>query len=186
MAPLTNMPWERRAEEPEEAYGCFQLYLSLGLGRSLTEAARQCGLSLGRLKQLSSQWQWAARAAMWDRHQFLERRREELESRQQARERLLRESADWQRLARAEFGSWVRRGPEGELELTRELSPYQALRLWRVGCEAELALRGRSEGWLRDPSPTAPGRWWPGRGPERRGRRERCSPPGPTTGCGRR
>jgi len=136
------MPWEQRKAEPARSYASFLLYLRQGPARSLTEAAEECGLSLGRLKQLSSQWRWPGRAAAWDRHRFLSRRRQELEEAKQARQRLLKEAADWQSLARKQISSWVRRGRDGQLRLTRELTPLQALRLWRVGSQAESALRG--------------------------------------------
>ena len=135
------MPWEQRSREPAAAHSRFIVYLNLGATRSLAQAAKECGLSPARLKQVSSQWNWPSRAAAWDRHQHLQRRGREVQEAQQARQRLLREAADWQSVARKQIASWVRRGSDGQLRLTRELTPSEALRLWRVGCQAELERR---------------------------------------------
>ncbi len=139
--PSQLMPWEQRRGEPATAYTRFVTYRSLGPARSLAQAAEQCGVSLGRLKQLSSEWNWHSRAAAWDRHCYLQRRGQEVEGARRARQRLLQEAADWQSLARQQIASWVRRGSDGQLRLTRELTPSEALRLWRVGSQAELTLR---------------------------------------------
>jgi hypothetical protein len=137
-----HMPWERRSEEPACDHARLQAYLSLGPTRSLANATEACGLSLGRLKQLSAKWSWSARSLAWDRHRFLERRRRELDDLQQMRQRLLVETADWQRIARLEFGRWVQRDANGQLQLIRPLTAHQAIRLWLVGCQAEMELRG--------------------------------------------
>jgi hypothetical protein len=137
-----RMPWERRSEEPACDHARLQAYLSLGPKRSLAQAVDACGISLARLKQLSTRWAWQARVLAWDRHRFLERRGREIRERQQMRQRLLAETADWQRIARLEFGQWVRRDAAGQLQLTRSLTAHQAIRLWQVGCQAEMELRG--------------------------------------------
>lgn len=139
--PSQLMPWEQRRREQATAYTRFVAYRNLGPTRSLAQAAEQCGVSLGRLKQLSSEWNWHPRAAAWDRHCYLQRRGQEVEEARRARQRLLQEASDWQSLARQQIASWVRRGTDGQLRLTRELTPSEALRLWRVGSQAELALR---------------------------------------------
>ncbi len=41
-----------------------------------------------------------------------------------------------------EFRSWVSRDENGQLQLVRELTPPQAIRLWQVGCEALRELQG--------------------------------------------
>jgi hypothetical protein len=135
-------PWEQREKEPAEAYARFRIYLDLGPRRSLADAARPCGVSLARLKQLSGKWNWPSRAVAWDRQQTLQRRGEERRACEQARERILKESADWQRLARLEISSWVRYDEAGQAHLIRELRPSEAIRLWRLGCETEMQLRG--------------------------------------------
>jgi hypothetical protein len=140
--PPWHRPWEQQPGESAEEFGHFRVYLNLGPSRSLTKASQDCGLSPSRLKQLSVQWKWPFRALAWDRHQFLRRRREQLEACTENRERLLRESADLQRIAGMEFRSWVRRDERGELQLVRELSPSEAIRLWEVGCEALQELQG--------------------------------------------
>ncbi len=94
-----KMPWEPRPAEPPLAYARFRLYLELGPSRSLAKAAEAGGLSLARLKQLSGRWQWPLRAVAWDEHQFRERCRHEAQAQAEAQARLLKESADWQRLA---------------------------------------------------------------------------------------
>lgn len=145
-------PWEQRDNEPADAYARFGIYLELGPRRSLAEAAKPCGVSRARLKQLSARWRWAARAVAWDRQQALERRGAELRACQQARERIIRESADWQRLARLEIGSWVCHDEEGQPHLVRELTPSEAIRLWRLGCETELEMRGLLKASAQSPS----------------------------------
>ena len=140
--PPGHRPWEQQPGELAQEFAQFRVYLSLGPSRSLAKASQECGLSLSRLKWLSVRWNWLYRALAWDREQFLRRRREELQACQETRERLLKESADLQRIAGMEFRSWVRRDEQGELQLVRELSPSEAIRLWQVGCEALQELQG--------------------------------------------
>ena len=45
-----------------------------------------------------------------------------------------------------EFRSWVSRDENGQLQLVRELTPPQAIRLWQVGCDALRELQGDSVG----------------------------------------
>ncbi len=45
-----------------------------------------------------------------------------------------------------EFRSWVSRDENGQLQLVRELTPPQAIRLWQVGCEALRELQGDPAG----------------------------------------
>lgn len=140
--PAGCRPWEQQPQEATQEYAPFRHYLSLGPARSLAKACEGTGLSLTRLKQLSKQWRWAHRVALWDRAEFLRRRREELTRCAQTRERLLKESADWQKVAQLEFRSWVTRDPEGNLQLVRELTPSEAIRLWEVGAEVLEELQG--------------------------------------------
>ncbi|NIM04493.1 MAG: hypothetical protein GTN69_02420, partial [Armatimonadetes bacterium] len=137
-----RMPWDRRKGEPASAYGKFLIYRNLGPKRSLARAAEQCDVSLGRLKQLSVEWSWLARALAWDHWHFQKQRQQELADYQESHRRIRREAQDWQCIARAQISSWVCRDANGQLQLTRELSPSEALRLWRVGCHAEMQLRG--------------------------------------------
>jgi hypothetical protein len=148
-----KMPWEPRPAEPPLAYARFRLYLELGPSRSLAKAAEAGGLSLARLKQLSGRWQWPLRAVAWDEHQFRERCRHEAQAQAEAQARLLKESADWQRLARAELNAWVRRRADGEYELARPLTAGEAVRLWYLGCLAERRLRGLQAAALPAPDP---------------------------------
>jgi hypothetical protein len=148
-----RMPWNPRQEEPPLAHAQFCLYLNLGPSRSLAQAASSGGLSLSRLKQLSAKWDWPLRAVAWDQHQFKERCRTELKAQAEAHTRLLKDSEDWQRLARAELNGWVRRRPDGELELARPLKPGEAIRLWHLGCQAERHLRGLQAAVFPAPDP---------------------------------
>jgi hypothetical protein len=150
--PPGRKPWEQQPRESPEDYARFQVYLQLGPTRSLAEATQRCGLSLARLKQLSQRDRWLYRALAWDKERFLVRRRQELEACEQTRARLLKESADWQRIARLEFGSWVRRDQEGNLQLTRELTPAEAIRLWEVGSLALLELQGMRAASVSEPA----------------------------------
>jgi hypothetical protein len=140
--PAGHRPWEQQPSESDQDYSRFRHYLSLGPQRTLAQASEGAGLYLARLKQLSRQWRWLYRALAWDREQFLRRRREEMEACAQTRERLLKESADWQKLAQLELRSWVSRDAEGHLQLVRELTPSEAIRLWKVGAEALEELLG--------------------------------------------
>jgi hypothetical protein len=91
---------------------------------------------------LSGEGNWLFRALAWDRDQFLQCRRRELQACQETRERLLKESGDLQRIAGLEFRSWVRRDEAGQLQLVRQLSASEAVRLWQVGAEALQELQG--------------------------------------------
>ena len=88
--PFGRKPWLRQPREPQAAYARFIAYRDLGTSRSLAAAAPLCGLSLGRLKQLSGGWRWSRRAQAWDRDQFLKRRNQQLEACEESRERLRR------------------------------------------------------------------------------------------------
>jgi len=136
------MPWDRRKGEPAPAYARFLIYRNLGPRRSLAQAQEVCGVSLGRLKQLSGQWSWPARALAWDKLRFQQQRQQELVDYQESHKRILKEAQDWQRIARVQISQWVRRDSNGQLQLIRELSPSEAVRLWQTGCQAELQLRG--------------------------------------------
>jgi len=61
-------PWEQQADEPDKAYAHFTKWLALE-DRSLVTATAPLGLSYGRLKDLSSDHGWKARAAAYDQHQ---------------------------------------------------------------------------------------------------------------------
>jgi len=140
--PPGHKPWEQQPGESAQEFASFVVYLGLGPSRSLAKATEHCGLGLSRLKQLSARWKWLFRAVAHDRQQFLRRRQEELDGCKETREKLLKESADLQRIAGMEFRSWIRRDERGELQLVRELSPSAAIRLWQVGCEALQELQG--------------------------------------------
>jgi hypothetical protein len=152
-----HKPWEQQPQEPIQQYASFRHYLSLGPQRSLAQAQEGTGLSLARLKQLSTRWRWLYRALAWDREQFLRRRREELARGTQTRERLLKESADWQKVAGMEFRRWVTRDADGNPQLVRELTPAEAIRLWQVGAEALEELQGPAVAAYQQSLPAKPG-----------------------------
>ena len=135
-------PGARIPQESQENYQRFCAYRDLNPHRSLRETASRCGLSLSRVKQLSRKYSWDRRATIWDIFSREKRRAREQRLVREGRAALLQEAADWQQLARAEMARWVKRGPDGELELTGELSPAEILRLWGVGWEAERQLMG--------------------------------------------
>lgn len=60
-------PWEQQVDEPDKAYAYFAKWLALE-DRSLITATEPLRLSYGRLKDLSSDHGWKARAAAYDQH----------------------------------------------------------------------------------------------------------------------
>ena len=137
-------PWERQPGEPDKAFAKFSYYLQLGTGRSLGQVADAFGISPARVKELSARWRWTLRAIAWQAEAVRHQREEERRQAAEAQQRHLRDAIDWQRIAGISLRSWVTRNERGELELARELSPREALRLWRVGYRAERSLRGAS------------------------------------------
>lgn len=137
VAPGGRLPGESKRDHLR-----FCVYRDLGPRRSLREAARRCGISLARVKQLSSQHEWDCRVQIWDFVQRHRRRHRGQETARAGRARLLQEAEDWQTLARAGLARVVRRGESGELELVRDLTPGECVRLWRVGWEAQQQLMG--------------------------------------------
>jgi hypothetical protein len=61
-------PWDRRDDEPEKAFAYFLKWLALE-DRSLVKAAQPLRVSYGRLRDLSSEHGWQARAAAYDQHE---------------------------------------------------------------------------------------------------------------------
>lgn len=140
--PAGHRPWEQQPLESAQEYSQSRHYLHLDPYRALAQATEGTGLSLARLKQLSKRWRWLYRSLSWDREQFLRRRREALEACAQTRARLLQESADWQKVAQLQFRSWVSRDADGNLQLARELTLAEAIRLWEVGSKVLEELQG--------------------------------------------
>ncbi len=60
-------PWFPQQDEPEEAYAMFEIYLALGPNRSLRRMAYSYHVGVHKLKEWSSQWQWVARSALYDK-----------------------------------------------------------------------------------------------------------------------
>lgn len=120
--PPGHRPWEQQPGEPAQAFAHFSVYRGLGPDRSLAKASERSSIALSWLKQLSVQWNWLYRALAWDREQFLRRRSEELQASRETTERLLKQSADLQRIAGMSFRSWLRRDENGEWQLVRDLA----------------------------------------------------------------
>jgi hypothetical protein len=59
-------PWDRRAEESDEAFEAFTVYRDLGPGRSIRKVAEALDKSRQTLGQHSSRHDWQDRAAAWD------------------------------------------------------------------------------------------------------------------------
>jgi hypothetical protein len=141
----TPKPWERQPQEPAQAYAKFSYYLQLGPGRSLGQVAQAFGISPQRVRELSARWRWTPRAAAWQTEVARRRREQERAQAQAARQRHLQDAVHWQRFAGLQIMSWVRRNQNGEFELVRDLSPREAMRLYRAGYRAERLLRGGAE-----------------------------------------
>ncbi|MFN8470405.1 MAG: hypothetical protein U0X20_32930, partial [Caldilineaceae bacterium] len=70
-------PWDQMEGEPARWYSRFQVYLELGVARTLTAAATAAGLQargspLARNREWSTyarRWRWRERAHAWDVHQ---------------------------------------------------------------------------------------------------------------------
>lgn len=60
-------PWDRRMSEPVESYALFQLYLSLGAGRTLDVLTEQMSTPKHVLHGIRLEWDWDRRADAWDR-----------------------------------------------------------------------------------------------------------------------
>lgn len=58
-------PWDQRQDEPDKAYTHFTKWLTLE-DRNLVRAAKPLRVSYGRLRDLSSEHEWQARAAAYD------------------------------------------------------------------------------------------------------------------------
>lgn len=78
-------PWEKYPEESNKANSAFNVYLSLGHGRSLSKTRQELGKSSGYLRVLetwSSKYNWVYRALEYDHHilkQTLSKRQEALD-----------------------------------------------------------------------------------------------------------
>ena len=93
--------WHQLPNESAKAYGAFTKYLDLGQGCPLKEVAAQTGLSLSSVWNLSSRYQWSARAYALRQHfaaitcQALDKATEKATELWAARQQLLREQ-DWE------------------------------------------------------------------------------------------
>jgi len=79
--PWEREPWEQLDGESDKAYGAFQTYLSLGMGRTYVAAAEKLGKKRNyeaALRQWASKYQWRARCQAFDAVQ-LEKEREDAE-----------------------------------------------------------------------------------------------------------
>ena len=79
--PWEREPWEQLDGESDKAYGAFQTYLNLGMGRTYVAAAEKLGKKRNyeaALRQWASKYQWRARCQAFDAAQ-LEKEREDAE-----------------------------------------------------------------------------------------------------------
>jgi hypothetical protein len=72
--------WDRWPDESVKAYTAFELFLNLGVDRSLPQVVQQCAKSGSLIKRWSSTWKWFERAATYDAYM----RTIELEARKSA------------------------------------------------------------------------------------------------------
>lgn len=63
------MPWDRQTSETSPAYEAFEIYRSMGGGRSLAKVARQLGKSTAIVERWSRRHGWVDRCVEWDRHE---------------------------------------------------------------------------------------------------------------------
>jgi hypothetical protein len=73
------MPWDRLPEERDKPYTAFQVYLNLGVSRSLLKVAAELSKSEALIKRWSAEFGWVERARAFDAdlaYQAMEGRRE--------------------------------------------------------------------------------------------------------------
>lgn len=71
LSPDDGLPlrsWDRQPTERDKAWKAFVAYRDLGVERTLREAAKAVGLTLGHVGRWSAQHQWKRRAEEMDRH----------------------------------------------------------------------------------------------------------------------
>lgn len=131
-------PWARTEEESGQAYAAFQVYLGLGLQRSFVGAARQLGKAESLIRRWADKHDWRRRAWQWDQQQQREDIQVVRRERSESIRRSMRDSDHVRRLAMSKFAKLVRRDPEtGELTLDDRVTPYIAVRLYRLGLDIE-------------------------------------------------
>lgn len=88
-------PWDRRAEESDEAWEAFVTYRDLPIPRS----QRKCAEALGKSRQIVSTWSmrhgWVERCAAWDLEQDRQRREAMQRENVKAAERHARQMASF-------------------------------------------------------------------------------------------
>lgn len=80
-------PWSRRADESSKSYGYFQMFLDLGVVRSIVKVAERCGKNASRLYRLASRFDWHERAIAFDNYQAEQSSRQLVARRAQAQAR---------------------------------------------------------------------------------------------------
>ncbi len=69
MSERPRQPWERMDGEPETGYTIFRAYAKQPAGkRSLSAAAKACGVTKSAADKYSRPWKWSQRVAAWDEH----------------------------------------------------------------------------------------------------------------------
>jgi len=97
VTPPDERPWQRRPAEPARWYARFEVYRTLGVGRTLAAAFRRCaeeeGLTGARpgaaWYDAAAQWEWTERACAWDAAEREQLRAQEEERRFDGREQRL-------------------------------------------------------------------------------------------------
>lgn len=75
-----RLPWERQPSESPQAHDGFVVYLDLGAGRSLRQAAATLKKNKSLLERWSSRHDWVTRAGAYDAHML----RRRLEAREES------------------------------------------------------------------------------------------------------
>jgi hypothetical protein len=98
-----KLPFEQQPGETEKAFAAFNVYLNLGITRSLAQAAARLGKHKNQLERWSKRWRWPARVQAYLDHIALVER--------QASEALIRAKAvDWAaREQEVRSGEWAAR-----------------------------------------------------------------------------
>lgn len=101
ISPEDGLPlhtWDRQPTERDKAWKAFVVYRDLGVDRTLREAAKAVGLTLGHCGRWSSQHQWKRRAEDMDRHlDRVAQHEREAAIREMARKHVLAAQYMWQK-----------------------------------------------------------------------------------------
>lgn len=137
-------PWQRFANEDERSFALFQQYLAEPLPRDIRRLARLSRLSYSVLDSLAFQWEWQARARLWDDHlDAIRRRTIESYTEENARnvaERQLRLLTRMQRLAENETDKLLEIAEANNAPGV--ITPRDIVRMATMGIRLERLIRG--------------------------------------------